>query len=336
MSEKRVHTITKSVDELIRRIENWMRDDSPQASPIVPEDCALAIEATIITIREGDIPQCCQQLAIAVPRLGEEYRKYENRENGSVRPETGAPGPAFWSAASAVAKARMGADAPLIERLEPVAMLIKQGVSPEQIGQHIYGRRGVGPFIMENRAVDLALIEQEAANPGSVIPKDWIPPWHKALVENRQKELAGRLAAFDEARDPRRYEDPGTVESMLRDGCYIQQIEVGKNVTRAQVLEVANELGIKAIDGPTYRPGIATVEVDANSDDSNPPEDAPTGATANIKALVIAEFERTSGESGAAEIARTLRDQGHQVHWRQVASTIQAYKKTKQEQPASV
>src|SRR6185437_1418964 len=109
-------------------------------------------------------------------RLMEEFRGYNQREYGKVRPESGAPGPSFWAAAKAVAVARAGADAPVVERLEPVHVLIAQGVTYDQIARHIYGRRGEGPFLQANGAPDVALIEQEANEPGSVIPKDWIPP----------------------------------------------------------------------------------------------------------------------------------------------------------------
>ena len=265
-SEKRIKEITDGADEVLRRIQNWLGDKF--GGPVVPDPVAVACELAREVCLSGDIPQCCQELCAAIYSLWSEYQKYERRDAGAFRPDDQSPAQAFWKAADGVAKAREGSHVPTVEALEPIALLLKQGVTHDQIARHIYGRRGEGPFMSANGVPDIVLIEQEAATPGSVLKgwPNWVTPWAAEAAQKRQELLAGRLKAFATAATPRKYEDPGTIESMLKDGCYVQQIESGKGVSRADVLKVAAELGITPVD----RPGYAAVREMEATDDAEP------------------------------------------------------------------
>lgn len=245
----RTAEILHAVDELIRRVALWK--DDPAGDAMVPGDIATAIDGAVMICADGDVPQMCRQLASeAVPAMYEANRRYEANEHGYFRPETGAPDQPWWKAIIAVEQARLGAVAPVYESIEPVAVLRKQGVTDEQIALSIYGRRGEGPFVNSSGSVNYALIQKEVDQPGSVIPEGWIPPWvDQALAESR-KAVQNRLKSYAIIAENKRYEDPSTVEELLRDGAYVQQIMNVKHLTRKEVLAEADRLGVKAVDAP--------------------------------------------------------------------------------------
>ena len=317
----RVGEILKSVDEMIRRIEAWMKD--PQGGPVVPPGVQLVIENAAMVCGTGDIPESCRELAtVAVPRFAEEFRGYEAREHGKYRAENGAPGPGFWAAAKAVASARAGSEGPMRERVEPVAVLLRQGVSHDQIAFHIYGRRGAGPFVQSNGTADVMLIEKEAATPGSVVPEDWVPDWQKQALDERKAVLASRLKAFDSLQTAKKYDDPATVEELLRDGAFVQQIEKVKNVSRAEVLAVAAKAGLAAVDGPGYHPGVEEM-----SRNEVPKDDVTDDTEDRVRSRAISLYTSSNGTKGAAEIAAELRQEGFEIHTNSVSALIGHWKK---------
>ena len=249
--EPRIREIANVVDDMIKRIVRWSEDAAgPQ---VMPEEIEISIKAAEVVCRAGDIPQCCQHLVTACSQLRLEFERYDAQEHGAYRAENGSPGPQFWNAVKKVIQARRGSEQPHIEATEPVYVLAKQNVGFEQIAHHIYGFRGQGPFLT-NGVADYALIQKEIDKPGSVLDGDgtgWIAPWKKNANQQKLAELSTQLSAIDFLIDGKSdYEDPGTIEDMLRDKCYIQQIMAGKHVTRAKVLEVAKQAGLPAIDRP--------------------------------------------------------------------------------------
>ncbi|MFO1045349.1 MAG: hypothetical protein U0941_26520 [Planctomycetaceae bacterium] len=321
--ENRGKEILRTVDEMLRRIQRWLND--PYGGPIMPENVGLSIQAALQVCDAGNIPASCRDLAtVAVPRLAEECRAYAQREHGKVRPESGAPGPSFWASVKTVAKARAAAETPVIEKLEPVAVLLQQGVTHDQIARHIYGRRGVGPFLQVNGATNIALMEQEATQPGSVIAADWVPPWHRELLDRRQQDLELQLSAYDQQELARHYDDPATVEEMLRDGAFVQQIERAKGTSRDEILEVARTIGVSPIDGPGYRPGVRDAVSEFDEDDSGAASAADRQA---LKGLVIEMYSQSNCTRGAADIATELRKLGHDINTNAVSATIGHWKR---------
>lgn len=340
-----VQAIILAADELIRRIIAWTQDE--HGEPVVPKQVTTQLQTVDGIFSEAgvdNLPEPCQELFLKTRRLSEEHRAWAQREPGKVRQENGAPGPAFWAAVKQFVIYRANADQTLIEVLEPVSVLLKQGVSHMQIGQHIYGRKGIGPFIQANGDVNVALIEKESNSPGSVIPENWIPPWHAEAADRRRKELEEKLEVFSKMEVAQHYDDPCTVEEMLRDGCYVQQIERAKGVTRAEVLEAAAKLGMEAVDGPGYQPQYRDVDstnagggvmagVDPTEDQSE--QKAPArGVSEELKAKIIEAYERDPSK-GAAEIRAELMEAGHEVHWRTVSGTIGHYKKQRMQREVS-
>lgn len=331
-TDNRAMQILRSVDELLRRIQRWLRD--PRKGPVVPEDVALAIDCARLTCDAGNVPSQCRDLAIvAVPRLAEEFRGYSQREHGKVHQESGAPGPSFWAAVKAMAVARANAEVPQAEQREPVADLISQGVTHEQIARHIYGRRGVGPLLQPNGLPDATLIEREAREPGSVIPPGWIPPWRQESAKRRSLQLQAKLQEFDRQEQTKTYDDPATVEDLLRDGAFIQQIERAKGVSRDQILETAREIGVTPVDGPGYHPGLRDLATfDADEDNFV----ASVADRQALRQLVLELYSQSGATRSATDICAELRKLGHIIRTNTVSAIIGHSKRKSSKADAAV
>ena len=337
--------------ECIRRLEAWIGDKN--ANAILPESVALGIEVFYLKIREGDVPRELQDLAVATGKLYAELTAYSEHKARSAQPN-GAPTEKFWVAAREVAKC-LEASRPLPpEVLEPVIELRRQGVSPEQIARQIYGRGGVGPFLLENGAINYKLLEEEATKPGSVIGPDWIPPWHAEVQRRHAESVRNRLSAYDTLATPKKVEDPHTVEEMILEGAYVQQIERAKGVTRDEVLEVAARLGVTVEDQPGFRvaptarpvpieraPETGTTETaeataetataetataeTATEKSAKAPAMTPDQETA-AKALTI-DLWKANENIGFAELAQAVRDKGYPVNVQRCAGWITHFRR---------
>lgn len=355
-ASQQTQAIIQASDELIRRLTQWAQDK--QRNPVVPQPISVQIQ-TVDAICEQSSPTVCEAIRAAIGRLVEEYRGYVDREHGKVRTENGAPGPSFWAAVKNFIVARNGSEKPLAEKFEPVGVLLRQGVSHAQIGLQIYGRRGVGPFIQSNGDVDVGLMEKEGSSPGSVIPADWVPPWATEAHAVRQKQLDDRLKLFTHMEVAKQYDDPCTVEEMLQQGAFVQQIERAKGVSRETVLEAAKKIGIEAVDGPGFRRaevggvGNPTTSQANEADQSNQPatdklkqskrktaspvdlQSVPTRGplTDELKQQILDIYKKAAGQKGAAEIAAELRRAGHEgVTTHTVSATISHWKRKQKEE----
>ncbi len=334
----RTQDILMATSEAVRRIENWMAGLRPGDSMKLSDDVMLAIESAAVICAEGDIPEQCRDLCtLVMPKLAVELQTYQSGVDGSCQPN-GSPTPSFWAAARAVAKARIDSDQTFVETIEPVAFLIKNGVTHDQIAFHIYGWRGQGPFVTGNGICNVALIEKEAATPNSVIPADWVHPSRFQAAAARKKELEARLEAYKILEvGQKRNQDPATIEQMLRDGCYIQQIERGKGVTREEVLVVAEEFDLQAIDGPGYAeikplPPATPINNSHTDESRDSSQSDPDDFT---RQMVIAAYEGDPTK-GAAEIAADLKTDGLDVKTVQVSNIIRGHKNSLKKAAATV
>lgn len=360
--DNRIAEIKSSVDEFLRRINQWLQDSNGTA--MMPDGVKSALSIAHLTCG-GDIPECCRTLAVvAVPRLVEEMRKFSTLEQdcyikvGNVP----SPMPRFWAAVKALHEAREGAEELTFERMEPVNVLRKQGVSDDQIGKNIYGHRVAnsmeieGPFMLRNGTVDIEKLDRQCewekqvreggtitAQP--VVPANWIPPWYKTDNQQRRDELQKERDVYERIGNPKRYEDPATVEELLQDGCFIQQIEKvktvnGKPITRDQILEIAHRLKLEAKDAPGSGYRASQVIPEITGDDEGDPEDDDATATPDktaLRDLIIETYLKSAGTKGAPEIAQELKLAGNDVRSQQVATTIQHYKaRAKKEKEAAM
>lgn len=340
----RLQNIVTTFTEALRRIELWMNDR--HGKPVMPESVAMGIQVAHLLIREGDVPQQCQDLAVASGRLYEELKAYSEHKAKSALPN-GAPTSRFWSAAREV-KACLETAKPIqMEVLESVQELRLQGVSPEQIARQIYSRNGVGPFLSENGGVNYGLIEREAKEPGSVLGQNWVPPWHEDAIKKHREQVAHKLEAYETLADPKRMEDPATVEEMIREGAYVQQIERTKGVTRDDVLKEAERIGVEVFDQPGFHLArestVATkpepkTSIESGKDTAGTNGEPETGSRrapemtadqeAAAKEATIKLWEENE-QLGAAELANQLRDKGFPVNTARCAAWITHHKRNR-------
>ncbi|MDB5345296.1 MAG: hypothetical protein JWP89_3673 [Schlesneria sp.] len=315
-------SILQAVDELLRRVIAWTQDS--HGTPITPPAVATQIQVVDELCQSRMLPELFMPLHTASGRIMVEYEGYLIHELGKYRPENGSPGPGFWASIKELAVARQEADQPPIERLEPVSTLLQAGVSHAQIGLQIYGRRGVGPFIQSNGDVDVALIELEAREPGSVIADDWVPPWHLEAIDRRRQQLEQQTAILSKMETARHYDDPCTVEEMLQQGAFVQQVQRAKGVSRAKVLVAAQRIGVTPVDGPGYQQSHPGGEVSAATLE---PDDDEQSERETVRSLVIETYQQSNGEKTAAEIVQELRSWGHDVSVNVVSGFIGHWKR---------
>jgi hypothetical protein len=319
-----MQSILQATDELLRRVIAWTQDS--HGMPMMPQTIVNQMRIVDELCRVGKLPESFLAIRVASGRIVVEYEGYISREHGKFRPENGSPGPGFWASIKELAVARQGAEQPVLERLEPVSTLLQAGVSHAQIGQQIYGRRGVGPFIQSNGDVDVALIEQESRQPGSVIPQDWVPPWHTETLDRRRQQFEEQIAIFEKMQTARHYDDPCTVEEMLQQGAFIQQVQRAKGVSRAKVLAAAQRIGVTPVDGPGYQRGSC-------SNDNSPAaalphaDDIEQPGRDALRDLVIDAFQQSQGEKTAQEITQQLRQSGYDVSINVVTGFIGHWKR---------
>jgi hypothetical protein len=328
--QQRATEILQAVDEMFRRLENWITQPIPE--PVLPDNVALAIARAEDVCRAGDVPTRFVDLAtVCIPMLVCQFEAYDRREHGKSQPN-GAPGPAFWAAAKKARLARFDAEQASAAVRDPMANLRAQGVSDFQIAGEIYGRRGKGPFMTEDGIPDIALMNQECKEPGSVWKPGYIPPWEMEAVQARRKQHESKIAVYDRLQEGVKYEDPATVEELLREGAFIQQIENVKRVTREEVLAMAAKHGLKAVDGPGFAGStMPTIEIDDDLDgdefDDDGERESQTANVGDAKAESIRLFEESGGTRKANEIATEMRKAGYAVNTQTVAAILTHHKR---------
>lgn len=284
--------IINAVNEALRMTANWIRDLQKGDSLALPPMIVTALRNMVI-VCEGGLPDDCRDLYVAVQKLAEELRQYIQQYDGKINPN-GSPVGSFWNALSGVEGLINKVDAPYISQLESVKELREQKVSDDQIAFNIYGLRGKGPFVTRNGTVNKRLIDEACASLEAQdrilaiagweqIEGAFYPPWMTNVNTAKRAESADRMKALKALEEgPKANLDPATIKEMLEDGCYVQQIERGKNVTRNEVLEVAKEHGLVPVDEPGWtakrplKPSVRptapqTIEVDPNSDEESDP-----------------------------------------------------------------
>lgn len=331
MSDRRT-AILSAVDTMIAEHDAWANDPHSPEQPT--ERMELAIDAAILECASGDVPSDCRELVGAMSALSVRWDDYRAGSwDGRQRPL-----PDFWRTFQGVMSARKGANKRGYRRPEPVAELIRQKVGYEQIARFIYGDGEKGPFLHDGR-IRVDLILQEAEKPGSVVPADWIHPDQIRREAEDLKALNSRLNAL-QSRDEKRSEDPSTVEELLRQGAFPEQVARVKGISVIDVREIAaqcrltpNELpNLAAIRAPhepelteeqdrAYQPRMSEPVAE---DDIEEPEAMSDEALDDL----IFESSEKFGSLGSAELAQKLSaDLGVSVTAHKVAGVIRSRKR---------
>lgn len=300
--------IIAAADNMIAVHDEWERDEK---APIQP---TAAFEEALVKLAEtcnGDIPSRCRELATAVSRLTEEWNQYARGEWD----RRGCPLPRFWGAFRNFLTARSGATIRPIRRPEPVAALLEQKVSYQQIAFHIWGHDGKGPFINEAGQPDIDRIRQ-AADGTYKGHLDWIHP--SELSRNISDTVASKNRIENvlrlEHEDEQITEDKSSIEDLLREGQFASVIAQVKHCTIEEVYRVGQAKGLTVNERPNltaerspYEPEIP--ESIHRAMPSNPVEQRTPQAiqTTMTPETLNMEITRMLGEGiGAPEIAREL------------------------------
>lgn len=346
--------IVNATNEALRLCDNWIKSLQRGDAMALPEMIVMAFRNMVVVAESGDVPDKCRDLNIAIGKLGEELRQYVMNYDGKVNPN-GSPVGSFWNAVYGIEITVNKADTVYVEQLESIKELYEQKVSKDQIAFHIYGHTyrnpatgqfsSKGPFVTEHGIVNTKLLDQAAQSLEAqelILGKDWYPPWKQNIQSNRQKETASRLQAFKTLSDgPKKNFDSRSIEQMLLEGCYVQQIEKYKGVSRNEVLDECERLGIT----PTNEPGWTAMKqvqqvkptvpehmqqlgqqnIDKSS--GSPSEEGfYDESSGNVKIAVIACMNGNPGY-GPPEIVAELAQDGIATNNKQVAQIIRHLKK---------
>jgi len=245
-SDQRRDEILASVDRLVDCHDRWSEDD--QAPDVPTQEMERLMEAVIEVCDTGSVPEDCRSLVTSVGRLSVEWESYRNGNWDRA----GRPYPSFWNSFRGMLNER--ATAVVVPQASPpsVQALIDEGVGYQQIAYAIYGSRSLGgPFIDENGHMSEVLIRKEAEEPGSVVPVGWIHPSIQQQQANREDRERTRIQAVADLEN--KDKPVPTVEEMLNDGAYIEQITKITKREEDQIRQMAEILGIpiKKYETPT-------------------------------------------------------------------------------------
>lgn len=185
--------ILDAVRNYLRVKQHWM--DDPDTPHYPTQAFETAIESMAEIARAGDVPQDTVRIYNAILDLDREWGLYAT---GQQRNRDETPKKRFWEAERILVASMQAAETFTIKRPEPVKTLLEQKVGYTQIAMHIYGHNGQGPFLNPDGSINVRLIEQEAENPGSVVPADWIPPQERERARNHAAANQDRLHALTE------------------------------------------------------------------------------------------------------------------------------------------
>lgn len=196
----------------------------------------------------GTIPGDCRELAATVEAFGKEWAAWQEEVERTGRATT-PPAESVWGAWEAVVASYQGTKRPPRRPLESVELLAKQGCTPHQICT-IYG------WFDERGVPEVWKVEEELKEPGKHT-KDWIDPITRKRQEEAAKErtLRERIKALRERKLARLNQPPPeSLEELVRDGVFLQQICLILRKSEEEVLAECDALGLPhPVDAPNTR-----------------------------------------------------------------------------------
>lgn len=316
-------TTAKQMAELFIQTHNaWV--DSPH--DLLTDEYEEALKACVDEFKTADMPSDMRDLLDAVAELGVRYDAYEDY----VTKRQPMPRSEFWAAVSMVKDALAGQEITYQRTIEPVDMLLAQGVSHNQIAHHIYGCNGEGPFL-RNGVTNSAAILQEVKEPGSII-KVWVHPNERERVATDRKREARRLERLEQKTSVNIPVGPETFEELFKQGVPINQIADIKQCSVEQVMAEAKRIGVKPVlalntntispyenapsaaqlrqADPVIIPSVSVLEDSTDAIEADELDellesgDAPEDQAENIKAQIAALWRRSGGKLEPEQIMK--------------------------------
>jgi hypothetical protein len=246
----RASQILDATATMLQAHKAWQASDDPGFGNEIIDAISAAVS---VVLHGGDMPAECVPMLQPYVHFGEAWLDVlEGRGAG----DDGIPVKAFWSTFESVAKAHATVKAAQLrpKQLEAVADLLDQfgddGRRWEWVAT-VYAIQQAdgsyeGPFFDASGEVQISLIKQEAAEPGSVVPDSSVltaaaqRQQSAAASQLRLNQLRNKYAAMSDE-EP---EDPATIEQLLRMEQYPDVIARSKNVSLDEVFTEAARLGI--------------------------------------------------------------------------------------------
>jgi hypothetical protein len=228
-----------------------------------PDWLENAISAALNIALNGDVPASCIKIHTACVRLADAWGWIVTDGEG-LDQKTGIPGRQFWALFESVEVQMKSMDVSKTRSLRPVKELLEEykndGGRKWQYIARDYGwldKSGEdhvwrGPFFQNGNVMQF-LIEQEAREPGSVVPAGWHP--EDENEKTRKNIIADSGSALSRIRQHLKAqgkiqeapEDPATIEELLRQGQFVSVIARVKKVSEDEVRAVADRLKITAL-----------------------------------------------------------------------------------------
>ena len=260
----RVEQLNAAVDRVRGFHDAWSKD--AQSGPIPGEGLVSAVYGMVDVFEAGPCPPSHVPLNNAVSALNLAQVEWQDGEYGA----DGGPPPRYYRAMGEVFDLRNRLNAITPRRPPTIALLRgpQNGATDQQIARHIYGYLNAegqheGPLLDARGNVDWEKFEREAAEPGSVVPMDWINPRDRSALEAigyYDKTPAVKM----EADQPSREDQEARAIDLLRQGAFVTQVA---NVTGLTVAEVSALAAANAVpvESQSFAPSVSLSDTDLDS-----------------------------------------------------------------------
>ncbi len=252
-------------DNLIRQRQIWADDAGLQGLPI-GGSLWMAAEQAVAAFKTGSLPASCRGLSDAVALFTRHWEEHTARAEVDPKDDP-LPGGNVWGALDAVAEARKGSDPQGIRKIEPVADLVQQGVTDEQIAKIYKWKTDLGHW-------DIQKVREAKASPGKYDGEAYYEAKRLELEKKkvREREEALSMANQIAGKKPTTLKaGPESIETLAAQGLLAPQIARVKAVEVEDVLTYCREHGI-VLDGmaPVPKDAPATEAAPASNREPSP------------------------------------------------------------------
>lgn len=258
-TQNRETEIKSALKTMVDAKRRWSLSDDQ----FFPDWLENAISAALNIALNGDVPASCIKIHTACVRLADAWGSIITDGEG-LDQKTGIPGRQFWALFESVEVQLKNSDVSKSRGLRPVKELLEEYKNDggrkwlyiardygwlDKTGEDHVWR---GPFF-KNGNVDQFSIEQEAREPGSIVPAGWHPEdenekQRKHIVESSGSALSRiRQHLKSQGKIQDTPEDPATIEELLRQGQFVSVIARVKKCSEEEVRAVADRLKIQAL-----------------------------------------------------------------------------------------
>lgn len=227
------------VDQTLRCYQSWGANQDVRE---ISEELEDAIDAMLLGFQAIEAPQEYQAVARVVENIVPEWQAWKDQV--ALRGTEGVfPGKRWFNAMTELGRAWITSEKVVLNPLEPVSELMRQGVSPRQIAL-IWG------FELPNGQPDMEKVFQEAANPGT--HTKGVDPRVRKAQEARERQIAEMEEIIERRRKERERVEQAAPEGLgqlIKEAVSVRQIKkMIPGVTDEQIRAMADSMGLPPPD----------------------------------------------------------------------------------------